>query len=514
MKTRAASTRRARSDGKGKKEEGEGKNTQRSTLNAQRSTATGNLKPQPAPAQGEVLPVPLAEIGPSPYQTRAAETEEDLAGLAASVAASGILNPLTVRRAGPDAPSGVRWELVCGHRRLAAARLAGLLLVPCVALDLDDGAARLANVVENLQRKDLSPLEEADGVAALTEGGKTAPEIARLLGVSERWVFRRRRLSEITKMWRTIIAEKKAGQVFCERLAALPRPMQIRLLDTELAAKPEPDRIGQALWDAGARDILRMPWAERHPEWCADCRNAVNNTARDGEDITGAHALNDCRFCGNPACLAEKTAVFVRERWDWVRKAVPPSAPPPVKIKREWDAPYPRKDNPDAKHCHAHIVTDGPDAGRILWCQKPAETQERRPKERKEIPGRREELARIRAAHALIRERIVAGAASINLIPAAALLLVYRTEWGIEKWPDRAERIWQARMLTPERAARAFVECAASRMEPWIDEHRYLTQEAHPSNYMGEAEALAGLFGLDEAAIAAKIAEGAADGDD
>lgn len=512
MKTRAASTRRARSDGKGKKEKGEGKNTQRSTLNSQRSTATGNLKPQPAPAQGEVLPVPLAEIGPSPYQTRAAETAEELAGLAASVAASGILNPLTVRRAGPDAPSGVQWELVCGHRRLAAARLAGLPIVPCVALDLDDGAARLANVVENLQRKDLSPLEEADGVAALTEGGKTAPEIARLLGVSERWVFRRRRLSAITKIWRTIIAEKKAGQVFCERLAALPPPMQIRLLDTELAAKPEPDRIGQALWDAGARDILRMPWAERHPEWCADCRNTVNNTARDGEGITGPHMLNDCRICGNPACLAEKTAVFVRERWDWVRKAVPPSAPKPVKIKREWDAPHPRKDNPDAKHCHAHIVTDGPDAGKILWCQKPAEP--RTPKERKEIPGRREELARIRAVHALIRERIVAGAASMNLIPAAALLLVYRTEWGSEKWPDRAERLGQARRLTPEGAARAFLECAASRMEPWIDEHRYLTQEAHPLNYMCEAEALAGHFGLDEAAIAAKIAEGAADGDD
>lgn len=460
------------------------------------------------------MQVPPDVIGPSPYQTRAAESEEELAGLAASIAASGILNPLTVRRAGPDAPSGVRWELVFGHRRLAAARLAGLPMVPCVALDMDDGAARLANVVENLQRKDLSPLEEADGVAALTEGGKTAPEIARLLGVSERWVFRRRRLSAITKTWRTIIAEKKAGQVFCERLAALPRPMQIRLLDTELAAKPEPDRIGQALWDAGARDILRMPWAERHPEWCAECANTVNNTARDGEGITGApHILSDCRFCGNPACLAEKTAVFVSERWDWVRKAVPPSAPKPVKIKREWDAPYPRKDKSDAKHCHAHIVTDGPDAGRILWCKKPAEP--RTPKERKEIPGRREELDRIRAAHALIRERIEAGEAPMNLIPAAALLLVYRTQWGINKWPDRAERLGHARRLTPEEAARAFLECATSSMEPWIDEHRYLTQpEAHPANYIGEAEALAGLFGLDEAAIAAKIAEGAADGDD
>lgn len=466
----------------------------------------------PAPARGEVLPVPIAEIGPSPYQTRAAETEEELAGLAASIAASGVLNPLTVRRAGPDAPSGVRWELVCGHRRLAAARLAGLLMVPCVALDLDDAAARLANVVENLQRKDLSPLEEADGVAALTEGGRTAPEIARLLGVSERWVFRRRRLSAIAPQWRTIISDKKAGQVFCERLAALPRPMQIRLLDTELAAEPEPDRIGEALWDAGARDILRMPWAERHPEWCADCKNTVNNTARDGEGITGSYVLNDCRFCGNPACLKEKTAVWVKERWEALKSITPPQSPRPRKVKRTYDAPWPQRDKPDGEHIWPHLVTDGPDAGKAVWCKVPGEPKE--PKERREIPGRREELARIRAAHALIRERIEAGEAPMNLIAAAALLLVYRTEWGINKWPDRAERLGKARRLTPEEAARAFTECVASLMEPWIDEYRYLTQEAHPSNYIGEAEALAGLFGLDEAAIAAKIAEGAADGDD
>lgn len=514
MKTRAASTRRARSDGKGKKEEGEGKNTQRSTLNSQRSTATGNLKPRPAPVQGEVLPVPLAEIGPSPHQTRAAETAEELAGLAASIAASGILNPLTVRRAGPDAPSGVRWELVCGHRRLAAARLAGLLLVPCVALDLDDGAARLANVVENLQRKDLSPLEEADGVAALTEGGKTAPEIARLLGVSERWVFRRRRLSAIAPQWRTIISEKKAGQVFCERLAALPRPMQRLLIETELADKPEPHRIGQALWDAGARDILRMPWTERHPEWCADCRNAVNNTARDGEGITGAYMLNDCRFCGNPACLAEKTAVWVKERWDWIKKATPPQSPPPQKVKRACDAPYERADKPDKAHCWPHLVTDGSEAGLVIWCKVPKEPSA--PKERKEIPGRREEMDRIRAVHSLIGNAALSGTAEINLIPAAALLLVYRTRWGDDDAStSRRERLARALKLTPGEAAREFLKAAAAHIQPWIDRTRYLTHsEGAEPDYIGEAELLAGLFGLAEADIAAKIAEGAADGDD
>lgn len=60
-----------------------GENAQRSTLNAERSTGVT----APAPARGEVLPVPLAEIGPSPFQTRAAETAEELAGLAASIAA-------------------------------------------------------------------------------------------------------------------------------------------------------------------------------------------------------------------------------------------------------------------------------------------------------------------------------------------------------------------------------------------------------------------------------------------
>jgi ParB family chromosome partitioning protein len=122
----------------------------------------------------------------------------------------------------------VRWELVCGHRRLAAARLAGLLMVPCVALDLDDGAARLANVVENLQRKDLSPLEEADGVAALTGGGKTAPEIARLLASASAGCSAGAGLSAITKMCAQSLREEGGAGFLRAAGRGWPRPMQIR----------------------------------------------------------------------------------------------------------------------------------------------------------------------------------------------------------------------------------------------------------------------------------------------
>lgn len=506
MKTRAASTRKARSKGSKQPAEG-GKRPAAAGGKPETKKPKPKAGPKPAPVQGEVMPVPPGEIMPSPFQTRPPETEAELQGLADSIRASGMLNPLTVRKAGADAPSGVRWELVCGHRRLAAARMAGLLLVPCVALDLDDGAAQIANVVENLQRKDLSPVDEADGVAALTGGGKTAPEIARLLGVSERWVFRRRRLSALLPAWRKTIREKKAGQVFCERLAALPRPMQRLLLNTDLAKNPDPDDIGEALWEAGARDLEKMPWAERHPEWCGDCANAVNNLDGEGEGIGGTYALRDCRFCGNPACLTEKTAAWVKERWEFLKNAVPPSCPTPVKVKQECFAPWPRSDKDDRKFCWAHLVTDGSGAGKIVWCQAPkpekAGASDAGREERKEIPGRREEYGRISATHRLIADGGGTDPADMRL--ALILTLLYHSDWN--EGMTRMERVTAA-MALPDAGLAAAVARQVRRWFPqWMDQTRFITERNHKEGAREEAVWLADKFGITEKDIAGQTAK-------
>src|SRR5258706_12840082 len=88
-------------------------------------------------------------------------SDAGIAELAASVKANGILQPLLVR------PKGAKYQLVCGHRRLAAARAAGLEQVPVFAREMDDESALAAQIVENLQREDSHALDEADAYRRL-----------------------------------------------------------------------------------------------------------------------------------------------------------------------------------------------------------------------------------------------------------------------------------------------------------------------------------------------------------
>ena len=477
--------------------------------------ARGCDAPQPPPTQ-VVWWLRVDEIAPSPYQTRAHEADGDLDGLAASIRTSGVINPLTVRRR--DGASGrLPWELVAGHRRLAAARLAGLAEVPCLVTEMDDAQARLANVIENLQRKDLGPLEQADGVAALTESGKTAPEIAEMLGVSERWVFRRRKLSALLPEWRGIIAEKGAGQVFCERLAALPRAAQKALLKTDLKKNPDHAFIPSCLWRAGVREVEKMPWAAARPEWCAGCEDAV-----DGAEIEDGRGFFDDEFlCGDPACLKRKVKKWVDECRAQAARELPPDAPPPIDVESEWHLPYDsRLDKPDVKKgiTQAYVVAEGPEAGKVLWGRPPAAdgAADGAADEAPEIPGRREELARIRAVQELAREKAERNEGGVSLMAALGMHLVYC--WFFEaRTRDRRKRLEkaEAEISGPQEEATAFLlGLVADELQPYIDEHHYLFGEEPPvSNWIGEAEWLRETFGITEEEIAARIEKDGAGAD-
>lgn len=123
--------------------------------------------------------IPIHQIEPNPEQPR---TEiGDLTDLSASIKEKGVLEPLLVK---PGRQNG-KWMIIAGERRWRAANLAGLREVPCIELDIDDqGVAEIA-LIENLQRKDLTVWEEADGLAALAERfGYTHDEIARKISKS------------------------------------------------------------------------------------------------------------------------------------------------------------------------------------------------------------------------------------------------------------------------------------------------------------------------------------------
>jgi ParB family chromosome partitioning protein len=135
------------------------------------------LSSQSPAAIGRMISV--EQLDPNPEQPRV--EIGDLTELTTSVREKGVLEPLLVK---PSAQKG-RWMIIAGERRWRAARAAGLRDVPCIEMDVDEAAVAEIALIENMQRKDLTPWEEADGLAALCHRyGHTHEEVSRKVGKS------------------------------------------------------------------------------------------------------------------------------------------------------------------------------------------------------------------------------------------------------------------------------------------------------------------------------------------
>ena len=149
-------------------------------------------KARPVAARSGIIYLRTDEISPNPVQPRTVFDDEALRELSESIRSYGILNPLTVRRR-----SG-RYELVAGERRLRAAKLVGMREVPCMLIDVNMEDAGLIALVENLQRRDLNFLEEANGIRQLIRMfGMSQEEAARRLGKSQSAVANKLRLLKL-----------------------------------------------------------------------------------------------------------------------------------------------------------------------------------------------------------------------------------------------------------------------------------------------------------------------------
>lgn len=147
------------------------------------------LRSRPGLRRGGIIYLRPDELQPNPVQPRKSFDDEALRELSESIKTYGILNPLTVRlRQG-------RYELVAGERRLRAAKLAGLRELPCILLEINMEDAGLIALVENLQRKDLDFVEEAEGLSRLIRMfGLSQEEAARRIGKSQSAVANKLRL--------------------------------------------------------------------------------------------------------------------------------------------------------------------------------------------------------------------------------------------------------------------------------------------------------------------------------
>ncbi len=173
----------------------------------------GALIPQAPLPKAVERTVPLDEITPNPWQPRVHFDEAKIQEMAESIGEHGIIEPLVVR------PHGGGYELIAGERRLRAARLAGLESVPVAIREMSDRDVLEVTLIENLQREDLSPLEEAAAyVRLIEEFGATQDDVARRVGRSRPAIANTIRLLQLPEAVRE---EMRAGRLSAGHARAL-----------------------------------------------------------------------------------------------------------------------------------------------------------------------------------------------------------------------------------------------------------------------------------------------------
>ncbi len=168
------------------------------------------------------LGLPIQKLEPNPFQPRKNFDEEELQNLSESIATHGVIQPLTVRRL----ESGY-YQIIAGERRWRAARMAGLDEVPAVVIEADDRTAAELALIENLQRQDLDPIEEARGYQRLIEEyGLTQEQTASVVGKSRPAVANALRLLSLPEQ---ILDDLSAGLLtpgHARAVLSLPRERQ------------------------------------------------------------------------------------------------------------------------------------------------------------------------------------------------------------------------------------------------------------------------------------------------
>jgi len=206
-------------------------------------------------SEDELAQLPVAALKPGKYQPRTRMDEASLAELAASIKVRGVIQPIVVRPVGPS-----QYEILAGERRWRAARLAGLEHVPAVVREVPDEAALGIGLIENIQREDLNPLEEANGLKRLIDEFKlTHEEVAGAIGRSRAGVTNLLRLLELSSAVQSMLLDGQIDMGHARALLALSKSRQVEVAE-QVAAKGlsvrETERLVQV--------ALSPPAAARH----------------------------------------------------------------------------------------------------------------------------------------------------------------------------------------------------------------------------------------------------------
>jgi ParB family transcriptional regulator, chromosome partitioning protein len=176
----------------------------------------GPVSREQAEASGALRELPLSSVKPNPYQPRTRIDQSELTDLANSMEASGLLQPIVVR------PRDTGFELIAGERRLRAAQQLGWARIPAIVQDVDDRTLLTLALIENLQRDDLSPIDEAAGYRRLGEEFQLGhSEIAKAVGRDRSTIANLLRLLQLPPDVQTLVHEKRLSAGHARALLGL-----------------------------------------------------------------------------------------------------------------------------------------------------------------------------------------------------------------------------------------------------------------------------------------------------
>lgn len=229
----------------------------------------------PAPEQeGSLRQLPVQKVEPNPMQPRREFDQEALEALADSISEHGMLQPLTVR----ELPSGY-FQIIAGERRWRAARLAGLSEVPALVIEADDRKTMELALIENLQREDLNPVEEALGYDSLMKDyGLTQEEAARRVGKSRPAVANALRLLNLEEELLELVRASKLSPGHARAVLSVKDPSKRREAAQKIVALDLSVRQAELL----CRNLNREPKPEQpekplRVDYVAECEKQLSS---------------------------------------------------------------------------------------------------------------------------------------------------------------------------------------------------------------------------------------------
>jgi len=228
----------------------------------------GNASGLASSDEGALKSIPVSQIVRNPFQPRKEFKADELAELQESLSASGLLQPITVRRR----PGKDGFELIAGERRLRAATKLGWKEIPAIIKEIDDKAILTLALIENLQRADLNPIEEGEGYHRLSHDfGMTQQQIAETVGKDRTTVANMLRVLQLPDSVRKLLEEGQLSLGHAKVLLAVEDPAQISRLAREIVAegltvRELERRLREVVTTPGKKKAGRPRKADQRPE--------------------------------------------------------------------------------------------------------------------------------------------------------------------------------------------------------------------------------------------------------